>query len=100
MTLYNIENTLPSIITFRYPKDYEMAKVFVYEKHMGMLYHGFEGELYYISMCYIDNTSEYYRRDTFLSYFDQELLLSIRQEYNNLYIQIYKLEPKFRVVYK
>ena len=99
MTLHDIENALPPIITFEYGKrDY--AEVHVCENHMGNLLYDSEGELYYTSLCYYNDTSEYTRRNTFLSYFNYELLLSIRQGLNSVDLQIYRLEPKFRVVYK
>lgn len=98
MTLHEIENALPSIITFTYCNSY--TEVHVCENHMGNLLYDSEGELYYTSLCYHNDISEYTRRNTFLSYFNHVKLLSIAQEYNNVDLQIYKIEPKFRVVYK
>ena len=99
MTLYDIENALPSIIMFEYGKE-GYTEVHVCENHMGNLLYDSEGGLYYISLCYHNDTSEYTRRNTFLSYFDHVLLISIYRGYSGIDFQIYKLDPKFRVVYK
>lgn len=98
MTLHDIENGLPSIITFEFRKGY--TEVHVCEKHMGNLLYDSEGELYYTSLCYHNDISEYTRRNTFLSYFNHVKLLSVQHRYNNIDLQIYKIEPKFRIVYK
>ena len=98
MTLHDIEQALPIIIKFEYYNSKE-AEVNVYGSYMGMIYntkHGF----YYKSQCYSSNRSEYIRRDNFLLYFNYVLLLSTRFNQNNNDLQIYKLEPKLRVVYK
>lgn len=100
MTLHDIENALPPIIEFDY-FDYYSAKeveVNIHGEYMGKLYDTVDG-LYYKSQCYHGNTNEYFRRDTFLSYFNYVLLLNMRYGSSND-LQIYKLEPKFRVVYK
>lgn len=98
MTLHDIENALPSIIKFDFEYcSSEEAEVDVYDTYMGMIY-STEYGLFYKSQCYHGDNSEYYRRDAFLSYFNYVLLLSIQFKTNDL--QIYKLEPKFRVVYK
>lgn len=96
MTLYDIEHTLPSIIEFDYCSS-EEAEVNVHGNYMGMIY-STECELFYKAQCYCNIKEEYLRVNTFLSYFNYVLLLNIRFRTNDL--QIYKLEPKFRVVYK
>ena len=100
MTLHDIESALPTIIEFDY-FDYYSAKeveVNIYGEYMGKLYDTVDG-LYYKSQCYHNNIHEYLRRDTFLSYFNYVLLLNMRYGSSND-LQIYKLEPKFRIVYK
>lgn len=97
MTLHDIENALPAIIEFDYYNT-EEVEVNVHGEYMGKLYDTVDG-LYYKSQCYHGSTSEYFRRDTFLSCFNYVLLLNM--QYGSLNdLQIYKLEPKFRVVYK
>lgn len=97
MTLHDIESALPPIIEFDYYNAKE-AEVNVYSDYMGRIYDTVDG-LYYESQCYHGSTSEYFRRDTFLSCFNYVLLLNM--QYGSLNdLQIYKLEPKFRVVYK
>lgn len=97
MTLHDIESALPTEIEFDYYYTKE-AEVNVHGNYMGTIYDTVDG-LYYKSQCYHDITGEYFRRDTFLSYFNYVLLLNIRYGSTND-LQIYKLEPKFRVVYK
>lgn len=97
MTLHDIENALPAIIEFDYCNT-EEVEVNVHGNYMGTIYDTVDG-LYYKSQCYHGITDEYLRRDTFLSYFKYVLLLNMRYGSSND-LQIYKLEPKFRVVYK
>jgi len=97
MTLHDIESALPTIIEFDYYNTNE-AEVNVHGKYMGTIYDTVDG-LYYKSQYYHNNIHEYLRRDTFLSYFNYVLLLSMQYGSSND-LQIYKLEPKFRVVYK
>lgn len=96
MTLHDIESALPRIIDFDYCNS-EEAEVNVYDNYMGMIY-STEYGLFYKAQCYCNDRSEYLRVNTFLSYFNYVLLLNIQFRTNDL--QIYKLEPKFRVVYK
>lgn len=97
MTLHDIESALPTIIEFDYCNT-EEVEVNVHGNYMGTIYDTVDG-LYYKSQCYHGITDEYLRRDTFLSYFNYVLLLSMQYGSSND-LQIYKLEPKFRVVYK
>lgn len=101
MTLHDIENALPPIIRFNYCKYAEntIAGVEVCEDSMGTIYDFGKEGFYYYSECY-PQESEYYRRDTFLSYFNYELLLSVKYNPTGIEYQIYKIEPKFRIVYK
>lgn len=97
MTLHDIESALPAII--RFVKDYAgegRAAVLVHDTYMGMIYDTIDG-LFYNSQCAQNCPDDVIRRDVFLSYFNYELVLSIR--YFN-HFQLYRLEPKFRVVYK
>lgn len=97
MTLHDIEGALPAIVEFDHYSTKEV-EVNVHGEYMGKLYDTVDG-LYYESQCYHDNTNDYFRRDTFLSYFNYVLLLNMQYGSSND-LQIYKLEPKFRVVYK
>lgn len=97
MTLHDIENALPTKIEFDYYGT-EEAEVNIHGNYMGTIYDTVDG-LYYKSQCYHGITGEYFRRDIFLSCFNYVLLLNIRYGSTND-LQIYKLEPKFRVVYK
>lgn len=98
MTLHDIENALPPYIRFAYDMG-NKAGVIVRGTYMGMIYDTDEG-LFYNSQCYSNNPDDCIRKDTFLCYFSYELLLSIQYfEITNAY-QLYKLEPKYRVVYK
>lgn len=98
MTLHDIENTLPPYIRFAYDMG-DRAGVIVYDTYMGMIYNTNEG-LYYLSPYDKDYSDNSFKKDIFLTHFNYELLLSTRYfEPNNCY-QLYKLEPRFRVVYK
>lgn len=98
MTLHDIENALPPYIRFAYDTG-DKAGVIVYDTYMGMIYDTDEG-LYYHSPHHPDYSDDYVKKDIFLTHFNYELLLSTRYfEPNNCY-QLYKLEPRFRVVYK
>lgn len=97
MTLHDIENALPLSIRFTYDTEGQ-AGVIVHDNYMGMIYDTDEG-LFYNSQNYRDSSDDYIRKSTFLSYFNYELLLSVRYKSIDTY-ELYKLEPKFRVVYK
>lgn len=98
MTLYDIENVLPPCIRFIYDKEGQ-AGVIVHNTYMGMIYDTDEG-LFYNSHCYSNCPDDCIKKDTFLCYFNYELLLSIQYfEITNAY-QLYKLKPKYRIVYK
>lgn len=97
MTLRDIENALPPIIRFVNDSD-DKAGVLVHNTYMGMIYNTAEG-LFYNSQNYRDCSDDCIRKNTFLSYFNYELLLSVRYTAIDIY-ELYKLEPKFRVVYK
>lgn len=96
MTLHDIENALPPEI--RFVNDSEgIAGVLVHDVYMGMIYDTADG-LYYNSQCALSCPDDVIRRDVFLSCFNYELVLNTRYLNNNYHL--YKLEPKFRVVYK
>lgn len=97
MTLHEIDNELPLSIRFIYDKE-DIAGVIVHDTYMGMVYNTDEG-LFYNSQNYRDSSDDNIRKSTFLSYFNYKLLLSVRYRGVDIY-ELYKLEPKFRVVYK
>lgn len=100
MTLRDIENALPPVI--RFVNDYVgQAAVLVHDTYMGMIYDTADG-LYYNSQCAENCPDDVIRRDVFLSYFNYESVLSLRLRYFKWsdHYQLYKIEPKFRVVYK
>lgn len=98
MTLHEIENELPPYIRFIYEEG-DKAGVIVHGTYMGMIYDTNEG-LYYNSQYDQNCPDDSIIKDVFLSYFRYKSLF--RAQYfkiSDIY-QIYKLEPKFRVVYK
>lgn len=97
MTLYDIEQALPPYINFITDREGQ-AGVLVHDTYMGMIYDTDDG-LFYNSQNYRDSSDDCIRKSTFLSYFNYELLLSVRYRGVDIY-ELYKLEPKFRVVYK
>lgn len=100
MTLHDIESALPAII--RFVKDYAdegRAAVLVHDTYMGMIYDTIDG-LFYNSQCAQNCPDDVIRRDVFLSYFNYESVLSIRYSKCGEHYQLYRLEPKFKVVYK
>ena len=102
MTLRDIENALPPII--RFVKDYAgeaegRAAVLVHDTYMGMIYDTIDG-LFYNSQCAENCPDDVIRRDVFLSYFNYESVLSVRYFKCGEHYQLYRLEPKFRVIYK
>lgn len=98
MTLHEIENELPPCIRFINEGE-DKAGVMVHDAYMGMIYDTDEG-LYYNSQCDQNCPNDVIRKDVFLSYFRYELLLSAQYfKVGDIY-RLYKIEPKFRVVYK
>lgn len=102
MTLHDIENALPPCIRFIHDKEGQ-AGVIIHDTYMGMIYDIDEG-LFYNSQCAENCPDDIIRKDVFLSQFNYELVLSMRYFKCDHYIcnhyRLYKLEPKFRVVYK
>jgi hypothetical protein len=97
MTLRDIENALPPCIRFINDTGGK-AGVMVNDTYMGMIYDTDEG-LFYNSQNFRDCSNDCIRKNTFLSYFNYELLLSVRYAAIDIY-ELYRLEPKFGVVYK
>lgn len=98
MTLHDIENALPPCIRFIYDKEGQ-AGVIVNDTYMGMIYDSDEG-LFYNSQYYPNLPDDVIRRDVFLSYFNYELVFTMRYSKRGDHYLLYRLEPKFRVVYK
>lgn len=92
MTLHDIEDALPQEIRF-INDGVDKAAVIFQNTYMGMIYNTNEG-LFYNSQD--DST----RKNTFLYYFEHKLLLSVQYSRMGNVYQLYRLEPKFRVVYK
>lgn len=98
MTLHDIENALPPCIRFIYDKEGQ-AGVRVHDTYMGMIYDTNEG-LFYDSQCCPNSPNDTIRKNVFLSYFKYELLFTMRYSKWSDHFLLYRLEPKFRVVYK